>query len=102
MECHVGVPQCSLLNSKMTMLCHQRLSLNTGFSDHLAKASLLYLQFSVPARNISYYFGMCYDSLFSEYPVLPGMKQIGIQAQHAAAKEASKQTGSTEIVLHSP
>ena len=46
---------------------------------------------SVPGQNLVYY-----DSLFSEYPGLPDMKQNGTQTQHAAAMEASEPT---EIVL---
>ena len=37
----------------------------------------------------------------SEYPGLPDMKQIGPQTQRAAAVEAGKRTGSTDIVLDS-
>ena len=44
---------------------------------------------------------MCYDSLFSQYPWLPDIKLIGAYKQRAAAMEAMKQTGSTEIALDS-
>ena len=42
---------------------------------------------------------MIHSTLCSDCPELPDMKQIVTQTQHAAAMEASKQTGSTETVL---
>ena len=49
---------------------------------------------------------MCYDSVFSEYPGLPDMKQISIQMQRAESMEASKlitqecATSIQNIVVH--
>ena len=54
-------------------------------------------EISVPGQNVCFCFGLCYDSLFSAYPQLPDMKQIGTQTHRAAAMGAGKQTGSTVL-----
>lgn len=72
----------------------------TSKSDTNATASLFPFEMSVPGRDVCYSGGLC-DSLVSQHPVLPDIKQIGTQTQRAAAMEFRKQTGPTEIVIDS-
>ena len=56
---------------------------------------------TVTDEHLFLFLPVCYDSLFSEYPRLPDMLQIGTQIQNAAAMEVSKGTGSTKKCLDS-
>ena len=75
---------------------------NIGSSRNIATANVLSCDISIQGQVFVVVLAgvLCYDSLFSEYPGLPGMKlKIG-NPKHkpAAATEVSWWTGSTEIV----
>jgi hypothetical protein len=75
------------------------LVMKSGFSDNNGTANMFpFLKFPSQVRML--FWPVCSDSLFSDYPGLPDMKQIGTQHSALPYKQ-SKQTGSTEIVPHS-
>ena len=68
----------------------------TVYSDNNTTASTFSFEIFVLGRNVCFVLPCGLDSLFSEYPGLPDMKQIGRQTQHAATLEAINQTASTD------
>ena len=97
---------CSLLNHWMTMIRDLRkLKLKyQPFRQQICSRYFLVgnVVSNIRGRNVVFSVLACvYDSLFSEYPGLPDMKEVGTQAQHNATVEANKCTGWTESVLDS-